>query len=208
MLKTTIYIDGQNFLYGVAASLKETGIISDKQEISSIDIPFLFSNILQEPLKNLNDIRYYGVSKIKRQEAYGERMLEKSIHFAENLRKLRNCLAKTGVKYIPCGQLRPRNVDKCKNCGFEDYKFQEKGVDVGLAVDIVRDVMSGQTNHVVLASSDTDLVPAVRVAKDKGAKITYISFDKMIIRSLFALSNSTITIRRHEIVEAYTRLLK
>ena len=38
----------------------------------------------------------------------------------------------------------------------------------------------------ILISSDTDIVPAVRVAKDEGARIayiSYISFDKMIIRS-------------------------
>ena len=188
MSKTVVYIDGQNFMYSVTENLKNAGLISDKQEVSSIDIPYLLKTVLHVDTLKDTEIRYYGVSKIKQQKDYGEYMLEKSIKFADNLRKLKNCLAKYGVKYIPCGQLRPRNADTCRNCGFEDYKFQEKGVDVGIAVDIVCDVLKKKVNHIIIVSSDTDLVSAIRVARDEGAKITYISFDKMIIRPLSVLS--------------------
>lgn len=208
MPKTIVYVDGQNFMYSVAANLIKAGIVSDKQEIFGIDIPFLLQTIMPEILADNIEIRYYGVSRIKRQDNLGKNMLEKSIKFAENLRRLKNYLAKSGVIYIPCGQLRPRGVEKCKKCGFEDYKFQEKGVDVGIAVDIVRDVMSKKVDHVVIVSSDTDLIPAIRIAKAEGAKITYICFDKMIIRPLSVLSESTITVRAHEIAEAYARALK
>lgn len=208
MSKTVVYIDGQNFMYSVSENLKDAGLISDKQEVSSIDIPYLLKTILHVDALEDTEIRYYGVSKIKKQKDYGEYMLEKSIKFADNLRKLKNCLAKYNVKYIPCGRLRARELEQCKQCGFEDYKFIEKGVDVGLAVDIVRDILKQGVEHVVLVSSDTDLVPAVRVAKDEGVKITYISFDKMIIRPLSVLSNSTITIRGYEVAEAYANSLK
>ena len=194
-------------MYSVTENLKNAGLISDKQEVSSIDIPHLLKTILHIDMLDDIEIRYYGVSKIKQQRGYGEYMLEKSVKFADNLRKLKNCLTKYGVKYISCGQLRPRNSDKCKNCGFEDYKFQEKGVDVGIAVNIVCDVLEKRVEHIILISSDTDLVPAIRIAKDKGAKITYISFDKMIIRPLSVLSNSTIAIRAHEVAEAYANSL-
>ena len=208
MSKTVVYIDGQNFMYSVTENLKNAGLVSDKQEVSSIDIPYLLKTVLHIDTLKDTEIRYYGVSKIKQQKDYGEYMLEKSIKFADNLRKLKNCLAKYGVKYIPCGQLRPRNADTCRNCGFEDYKFQEKGVDVGIAVDIVCDVLKKKVDHIIIVSSDTDLVPAIRVARDEGAKITYISFDKMIIRPLSVLSKSTITIRGYEIAEAYANSLK
>lgn len=207
MNKTIVYIDGQNFMYSVAENLKNAGLVSDKQEVSSIDIPYLLKTVLHVDTLNDTTIRYYGVSKIKQQKDFGEYMLEKSVKFADNLRKLKNCLAKYEVEYIPCGRLRARELEKCKQCGFRDYKFIEKGVDVGLAVDIVRDVLKQNVEHVILVSSDTDLVPAVRVVKDEGVKITYISFDKMIIRPLSVLSNSTITIRGYEIAEAYANSL-
>lgn len=120
MSKTVVYIDGQNFMYSVTENLKDAGLISDKQEISSIDIPHLLKTVLHVDALKDTEIRYYGVSKIKQQKDYGEYMLEKSIKFADNLRKLKNPLAKYSVKYIPCGQLRPRNADTCRNCGFED----------------------------------------------------------------------------------------
>lgn len=208
MNKTIVYIDGQNFMYSVTENLKNAGLISNKQEVSSIDIPYLLKTILHyDNLENV-EIRYYGVSKIKQQKDYGDYMLEKSIKFADNLRKLKNCLNKYNVKFIPCGRLRARELEKCKQCGFEDCKFIEKGVDVGLAVDIVRDILKQGIKHVVLISSDTDLVPAIRVAKSEGAEITYISFDKMIIRPLSILSDSTITIKGYEIAEAYANSLK
>lgn len=207
MSKTVVYIDGQNFMYSVTENLKNAGLISDKQEVSSIDIPHLLKTVLH--IDDLSDfeIRYYSISKIKQQRDYGEYMLEKSIKFADSLRKLKNCLTKYDIKYVPCGRLRAREVEQCKQCGFEDYKFIEKGVDAGLAVDIVRDILKQGVKHVVLISSDTDLVPAIRVARDEGVKITYISFDKMIIRPLSVLSNSTITIREYEVAEAYARSL-
>lgn len=208
MNKTVVYIDGQNFIYSVSENLKNAGIVSDKQEISSIDIPFLLKAVLRDDVIENTEIRYYGVSKIKRQKDYGERMLEKSVKFADNLRKLKNCLAKYNIKYISCGRLRARELEKCKKCGFEDYKFIEKGVDVGIAVDIVQDILRHNVGHVVLVSSDTDLVPAIRIAKNEGVKITYVSFDKMIIRPLSVLANSTIVLRGYEIAEAYANSLK
>ena len=208
MSKTVVYIDVQNFSYAVAEYLLKSGIISDKQEVVSVDIPFLMECALGNDASNIDEIRYYGVSKIKRQTESGERMLDKSIRFAENLRKFKNSLQKSGIKYVSCGQLRPREVDACKRCGYEDYKFQEKGVDVGLAVDIVKDVLTNEVNHVILVSSDTDLVPAIRVTKEREAKMTYIAFDKMIIRPLSVLANTTVVLRGYEIAEAYANSLK
>ena len=72
---------------------------------------------------------------------------------------------------------------------------------------MVRDILKGNVKHIILISSDTDLIPAIRIAKEEAIKITYISFDKMIIRPLSVLADSTITIRRHEIAEAYASSL-
>lgn len=90
---------------------------------------------------------------------------------------MRNCLAKTGVEFRATGVLKVRDRDECKKCGATGYNFQEKGVDVGLAVDIVADSLRNQVDHIILVSSDTDLVPAIKVAKEAGRKITYVGFD-------------------------------
>lgn len=204
-IKTIVYIDGQNFLYKVAERVIAAGLVRDKQEVSAIDIPYLLDRIF--PGEQL-DIRYYGVAWIRRQRDFGAEIQEKSIQFADNLRRMRACLARTGVEFRETGVLKVRDRDACKRCGATDYKFQEKGVDVGLAVDIVADSLRGQTEHIVLISSDTDLIPAVKIAREVGVRITYVGFDNQITRLLSQRADSTQVIRDNEVVEAYMRILR
>ena len=189
-------------MYKVSDILMNAGILSDKQEISAIDIPFILNQLF--PDEKL-EIRYYGVKRIGQQNDYGEEMKEKSIRFANNLRKIRNCLDKTGVLFYAVGQLKVRDRDECKKCGATDYKFQEKGVDVGLAVDIVRDVLTSKTNHVVLLSSDTDIKPAIKIAKKAGAKITYVGFEGSLTLAYSRFAQETRSITREMVTEAYAR---
>lgn len=119
---------------------------------------------------------------------------------------MKSCLAKTGVEFRATGVLKVRDRDECKRCGTADYKFQEKGVDVGLAVDIVADSLRNQVDHIVLVSSDTDLVPAIKVAREAGKKITYVGFDNQLARALSVFADSTQVIRDSEVIEAYRRM--
>lgn len=202
-IKTIAYIDGQNFLYKVAERVVASGLATNKQEVSAVDIPYILERIF--PNEQL-EIRYYGVAKIRQQRDYGEEIQEKSIQFADNLRRMRNCLAKTGVEFRATGVLKVRDRDECKKCGATDYKFQEKGVDVGLAVDIVSDSLRNQVDRIVLVSSDTDLVPAIKIAKEASKDITYVGFDNQVTRLLSSLADSTQVIRNDEVIEAYRRM--
>lgn len=60
-----------------------------------------------------------------------------------------------------------------------DGKFHEKGVDVNIAVDILVTAYEDIADHIILISSDTDLLPAIRKAKQKGKTIEYIGFSHM-----------------------------
>lgn len=55
-------------------------------------------------------------------------------------------------------------------------KMHEKGVDVNIAVDILVAAYEDLCEHIILISSDTDLLPAVKKAKEKGKVIEYIGF--------------------------------
>ena len=136
--KTTTYIDGQNFLYKAADRLISCGLISDKQQLTAIDVPFLIGTVV--PGEDV-EIRYYGVSRIPKQNRFDDDIKNKSIVFADNLRKVKSCLRKTGVEYRAVGVLKVRESDECRECHAQGYKFQEKGVDVGMAVDIVQDAL-------------------------------------------------------------------
>ena len=205
MRGTLVYIDGQNFLYGVAESLISAGIISDKQEVNSIDIPFLLKEVVEgESVK----YKYYGVSKIQRHTEYGNDILAKAMRFSDNLRRLKNCLRKTGVNYLGVGSLKVRDRDECKKCGAKDYKFQEKGVDVGLAVDLVNDAFDKKVKKIVLISSDTDLIPAIKIIKEKNIELVYVAFDGRVTRSISRLASKTVALSVSVVAEAYARSLK
>lgn len=202
-MKTIIYIDGQNFLYKAAERLIDAGVVTYKQAVTSIDLPYLFSQIVPHLQP---EIRFYGVKKIKRQTRFGADIKRKSVQFANNLRRVRSCLQKTGVKFCATGTLKVRDRDQCKQCGATDYKYQEKGVDVGLAVDIVNDVLTKQTDHVILVSSDTDLIPAIKIAKAHHAQLTYVGFNHQLTKAISILANSTKIIHDRDLITAYERL--
>jgi len=201
--KTIAYIDGQNFMYKIAPRLIDAKIIKHKQNITSIDLPFLLQKLF--PHEKI-EIRYYGTAKIKRQTHYGKDIEKKSILFADNLRRLRNCFNKTGVIFRPAGSLKVRVTDVCKKCKISSYKLQEKGVDVGLAVDLVTDALTKKVQHIILVSSDTDLLPAILSAKqNKKIKIAFVGFKGEIVKAISACVDHTITLKDEDIAEAYTR---
>ncbi|OGJ58314.1 hypothetical protein A3H22_01285 [Candidatus Peribacteria bacterium RIFCSPLOWO2_12_FULL_55_15] len=54
--------------------------------------------------------------------------------------------------------------------------FQEKGVDVHIAVDLLTGAYDNVYDTAVLVSSDTDLIPAVHSVRHKKKKVEYIGF--------------------------------
>ena len=201
-MKTIIYIDGQNFLYKVSERLIEANLISDKQDITSLDIRGML-----EPLFPNQDliIKYYGVKRINHPANLNDEMILKANRFSDSLRRLKNYLNKNNVIYVSKGSLKAREIEPCKNCGYHDYKFQEKGVDVGLAIDLVRDVILDGCDKIGLLSSDTDLLPAIQIIKEKGANITYISFAEQATISLVKASNRHVVLSNQDIRDAYVR---
>lgn len=204
-MKNIAYIDGQNFLYKTAEVLKSSGLISDKQELTKIDIRYILETIFKNtPL----EIKYFGVNSIKRQENFTKEILEKSKLFADNLRRTKNYLGKTDIQYYGTGSLQVRNQDICKNCGFADYKLTEKGVDVGLASEFIYDSFNPEISTQILVSSDIDMLPAIKVAKRQNKKIIYVAFDGKRINSITRYSDETKFIKPALTIDAFTRAIK
>jgi uncharacterized LabA/DUF88 family protein len=199
--RTVVYVDGQNFLYKAAEVLTSAKLVKDKQDVNAIDIKWLLGQVLEGDF----EVRFYGVKKIRRRPDLGKDILTKSRKFADNLRKLRNYLAKANIKYIDAGSLKVRDSDVCKKCGAKDLRFQEKGVDVGLAVDIVKDALLGQVDKVVLFSSDTDLIPAILAAKEVKKQVIYVGFEDKLTKALYDRTDKTKILRDKEVVEAWQR---
>lgn len=54
--------------------------------------------------------------------------------------------------------------------------YKEKGVDVRLALDLYSLAITNKYNKAILISSDSDLIPAIRMVQTKNKKIEYIGF--------------------------------
>lgn len=70
-----------------------------------------------------------------------------------------------------------------------DGKYHEKGVDVNIAGDIYVGTYENLCDHFILVSSDTDLLPAIKKAKEKNKTIEYIGFSHQ--PSLAMIANCT-----------------
>ena len=57
-----------------------------------------------------------------------------------------------------------------------DGVFHEKGVDVQIAVDMLVASYENLCDSIILVSSDTDLAPAIKKAKEKGKIVEYVGF--------------------------------
>ena len=57
-----------------------------------------------------------------------------------------------------------------------DGVYHEKGVDVEIAVSILVAAYENLADRIILVSSDTDLLPAIKKAQEKGKTVEYIGF--------------------------------
>jgi len=57
-----------------------------------------------------------------------------------------------------------------------DGKFREKGVDVNIAVDMLVATYEDLCDRIILVSSDTDLLPAISKAREKGKVVEFVGF--------------------------------
>lgn len=98
--------------------------------------------------------------------------------------------------------LRKQNIEvKLGYLLMSDGKFHEKGVDVQIAVDIVRGAIKNEYDICYLISSDTDLLPAIQTAKDEKKKIVYVGFENFISRALSKNCSSYIILKKNQILK-------
>ena len=79
--------------------------------------------------------------------------------------------------------------------------FQEKGVDVHIAVDLLTGAYEDRYDTAVLVSSDTDLIPAVHAVRGKKKKVEYIGFAHRPSFGLIKNVDLTTTLRREDLIE-------
>jgi len=88
-----------------------------------------------------------------------------------------------------------------------DGRFHEKGVDVNIAVDILVAAYENICDRIIIVSSDTDLLPAVKKAKEKKKIVEYIGFSHM--RSYAMVNNcSKFTLLTKKDLQPFVKIQK
>lgn len=74
--------------------------------------------------------------------------------------------------------------------------YREKGVDVRIAIDILRGALKNEYDSCFVVSSDTDILPAILDAKKEGKEIIYVGFENFISQAMKANCSKTVLITK------------
>jgi len=185
MKKAFVFIDGGNFYFKLKESLSK----SDKK-YSLLKFNFgKFCEWLSEP-NQLVEIHYYlGAVKRRINDEKSEKM------YADQQRLFRKLQSQNII--ISLGQL-IRHPDKT---------YHEKGVDVRLAVEMIRFARQNKYDIAYLLSSDTDLVPAVEEIQSIGKEVYYIGIPMGQSFGLSKTANDVRLLRTEEMEQFFPKIL-
>lgn len=189
-MRTFVLIDSENFKRKIESVFKEAG--RAKPDFSRYNFRKLLDTAIEDIAVNRT---LFYISRVK----MDVRTPEKSKELIENQRQLKTSLSKQGLEVVIAGQVRghEENMD-----GKNILVFKEKGVDVKIAVDMVRFACDKQVDQFIIASSDSDLQPAIEEVKKRGVKLIYLGFETQQNKGLMYTTHRTILLRNAEILRS------
>lgn len=176
-MKRLILIDGENLIHGLRNLAGENGKKLPRKQFLGFPFRDLINEVLEDDKKA--QIYFYG-ARLK-QFKQDKKLLNKTQEVIRWQSRLVNDLQKQGIQFVKVGNLRARETNPCPKCTHHEWHLIEKGVDVGLAVSMVTG--ASRNTEIVLISSDTDLLPAVKIAKQK-SRIVYVGYESSLVVSL------------------------
>ncbi len=167
-----ILIDGSNFYFK----------LKDLKLHNLLSFNFTkFVNFLTHSSKN-TDICYY-VGRIKQDST------EKTDKLFNAQQKLIGNLKKHKIRFSLGYLLKSGDV------------FHEKGVDVQIAVDMVVAAYEQKFDKILVVSSDTDLAPAIKKAREKGKVVKYVGFSHMPSVAMVSFCTESVLLTKEDITK-------
>jgi uncharacterized LabA/DUF88 family protein len=185
--KVRIYIDGPNLLGAVSELRKKRlwidPILLSEQLVNtthkSLDKVFYaetpYPQNLHSPETFRNQQSFFG-------KIYSHIQNQKLVHIRGNYR-----VNRMTVPSFIVNQLKPEIRILIESINWK--KPIEKGGDVGLAVQLVRDAFQGEFDHAILVTADQDFAPAVNIVVSEAKKKMSISYVHNSYRDAVALRN-------------------
>ncbi len=202
-MATVVYIDGENLFHAISDVLINKKVIKHRNDLIKFDMAWFINEAAGE---QPDTIRYYGTRlKLVRSEPY---LKVKSLSMIKHKRAWGSVLQSQGIDLITAGTLKVRDGIKCRKCGHQESIFQEKGVDVRLAIDMVTDALNHKAERTILISSDTDLLSALQRIHGAGVRTVYVAYSKNVNSAMTVVADETLTFSDEVVLEAYKRAEK
>ncbi|MCA9833105.1 MAG: NYN domain-containing protein [Thermomicrobiales bacterium] len=171
-MKTSFYVDGFNFYYGVFRRKPPIAVPADKW----LDWRSL-ANHLVDSGDIVHKIHYFTATIERREDDDGQSLRQETYFRA--LRRVQGVELHFGLfKRRPTyGELvfpRPESLGLEAGRVVKVVRYEEKGSDVNLATRLVEDSFTGGIDHAIVVSNDTDLIAPILSAK-KRIRVSVIS---------------------------------
>ena len=152
MIGISFLVDGFNLYHSLDEVARRT-----KKPTKWLDLRSLLAGGLPAlPGKHeIREIRYFS--------AYAHHRLQSDPGTIRRHKAFLACLRDSGVE-VQLGRFKKRRV-KCKICGGEFEKYEEKETDVAVAVATIEALARDSVERVAIVSGDTDLTPAIVTGK-------------------------------------------
>ncbi|MBI3984114.1 NYN domain-containing protein [Candidatus Microgenomates bacterium] len=192
--KTILYIDGENFLFGMTDALRRAKRIKHKSEITALNFgPLKDALAAYQP----TEIRYYTAKASVYDES--PELQEESETLVATQKQLMSALQAQGIEFIMSGHMRLREVVRDKQGRVTGGVFREKSTDVRIAVDMVAAAADKELGTALILSSDSDMQPAIAELKRRQVKVVYVGFDRLPNIGLRRSTDATILLKRDQV---------
>jgi len=153
-MRVCVFIDGSNFYKSCERNLGRTDVSLTG-----------FANMLVGATRDL--VRtYYYMSRLPADAAVEHR---------QGQQRFINVLDRLPYVEVRYGKLVPRE-DVCQSCGAKHRRWQEKGLDMRIGVDMLAQASKDNYDVAILVTGDGDLCEAVQAVKDLGKHVEVATF--------------------------------
>lgn len=186
---SVLFIDGQNF----KGQIERVFVASGRPKPNWKDYDFL--GLLNKVLEGITvERKIFYAAKIQSHP----QTQKKSQQLIQEQRELKTHLESQGFEFVIAGRVRG-HIEKGR-FGKDILVFKEKGVDVRIAVDLVTMSCDHTITSAVIASSDSDLQPAIKELSQRKIERIYVGFEIEPNKGLSFTTNRTILIRNAEVL--------
>lgn len=182
-MRVCVFIDGSNFFHARRQNLGRTDVNMGA-----------FAELVVGPARDLVRVYYYNC-QLPPEEDEAKRQAQQRFFLA---------IQRTPYFELRLGKLVKREV-VCAACNDRHQRYQEKGVDMRIGVDMLAGASKQLYDVAILVTGDGDLVEAVKAVKDLGKHVELATFPIGRSDELANAADVVTTLDQAKMVSLYMR---